>query len=99
MHEGEQVQQFAEDTSKSKGHWVKCVNEAASDELKAHTSMFSPQKNPGYHAMLPLARDEIVKWVDTRWYESSSDADQHAQRHEDDADATRESEADTAAAG
>lgn len=71
MEHGEQVQEFADDTSKSKGHWVKCVNDDAADELKAHTSMFSPQRNANYHSMLPRARDQIVDWVDTTWYESS----------------------------
>lgn len=72
MHNGEQVQQYAEDTSKSKGRWVKCVNEAVSDELKAHTSMFSPRTNPNYHSMRDAARDEIVRWVVGEWYESSA---------------------------
>jgi hypothetical protein len=71
MEEGEKVQQFAKDTSKSKGDWVKCVNEMATDELKAHTSMFTASKNPGYFAMLPLARDKVVDWVDEHWYEEA----------------------------
>jgi len=71
MEEGEQVQEFAKDTSKEKGDWVKCVNEMATDELKAHTSMFTAAKNPGYFAMLPLARDKIVGWVDEVWYKGA----------------------------
>ena len=71
MEEGEKVQAFAQDTSKRKGEWVRCVNEAAKDELRAHTSMFNGSKNPGYHNMLPLARDKIVGWVDKGWYEGS----------------------------
>ena len=70
MDEGEQVQEYLEDTSKSKGHWVKCTNEAATDELRAHTSMFEPKRNPDYHAMVPRARDQIVEWLDSSWYES-----------------------------
>ncbi|GAB7358101.1 hypothetical protein MBLNU230_g0262t1 [Neophaeotheca triangularis] len=70
MSQGEQVAEFADDASKSKGHWVKCVNEAAADELKAHTSMFDPKRNPGYHGMVTSARDWLVEivgesgWVD-----------------------------------
>ncbi|WPG99251.1 Hypothetical protein R9X50_00206200 [Acrodontium crateriforme] len=73
MKEGEQVRAFAKDPKKNKGKWVKCVNPAASDELKSHTSMFSSKKNPDYHAMLPRARDQILDWVNTAWYESSMD--------------------------
>lgn len=71
MAEGEQVQDYVDDTSKSKGRWVKCTNDLATDELKAHTSMFTPQKNPDYHAMVPRARDQIAAWIDSQWYESS----------------------------
>lgn len=71
MEQGEKVHEFAEDTSKSKGTWVKCVNSAASDELRAHTGFFKPDRNPDYHAMVPRARDQIVGWIDMGWYESS----------------------------
>ncbi|KAK5167751.1 uncharacterized protein LTR77_007450 [Saxophila tyrrhenica] len=67
MEQGEQVQEFAQDTSKSKGHWVKCVNELATDELRAHTSMFRAAGNSGYHEMLPRARDWIVEGLDQGW--------------------------------
>ncbi|KAF2486304.1 hypothetical protein BDY17DRAFT_246123 [Neohortaea acidophila] len=60
--------EFARDSSKSKGHWIRSVNEAVGDEVQAHTSMFSRKANPGYHAMLPAARDEIVNSIDRRWY-------------------------------
>ena len=65
------MQEFAQDTSKGKGEWVKCVNSLAADELKSHTSMFSPQRNPHYHVMLPRARDQITRWIDKGWYESA----------------------------
>ncbi|EMC98096.1 hypothetical protein BAUCODRAFT_86437 [Baudoinia panamericana UAMH 10762] len=68
----------AGNTSRSKGAWVKCVNSVASDELKAHTSMFAPQWNRDYHAMLPRARDQIAAWVDNEWYESSMPAEGQA---------------------
>ncbi|KAK0332524.1 hypothetical protein LTR02_007339 [Friedmanniomyces endolithicus] len=72
MDHGSEVHRFAEDTSKSKGDWIKCTNSIATDELKAHTSLFAPPRNPDYHAMLPRARDWLVQWVDDEWYESST---------------------------
>ncbi|KAI7542770.1 hypothetical protein KC331_g7778 [Hortaea werneckii] len=68
MDQGEKVAEFAEDPSKSKGHWVKCVNPSANDEIRAHTSMFQPQKNPDYHDMIGRARDQITGWIDQSWY-------------------------------
>lgn len=77
MSHGEQVAQFAEDASKSKGHWVKCVNEAAVDELKAHTSFFVPKQNPGYHGMVSSARDWVVSIVEgSGWIEQNADDEQ-----------------------
>lgn len=81
MQDGEKVQEFARDTSKKKGDWVQCRNDVAKDELKAHTSMFAPGRNPGYYNMLPLARDRIVGWVDKSWYED----DEHHQGEGEDA--------------
>ncbi|KAK1043126.1 hypothetical protein LTR74_018457 [Friedmanniomyces endolithicus] len=72
MDHGSEVHRFAEDTSKSKGDWIKCTNSIATDELKVHTSLFAPPRNPDYHAMLPRARDWLVQWVDDEWYESST---------------------------
>lgn len=71
MEQGEQVQAFADDASKGKGNWVKCVNENAADELRSHTQMFTSSKNPDYHAMVPRARDQIVDWIDPMWYQGS----------------------------
>ncbi|KAF7195419.1 hypothetical protein HII31_03311 [Pseudocercospora fuligena] len=70
--ESEQVQEFAKDSSKSKGLWIRCCNQAANDEVAAHTAMFAPDANPDYHAMLPRARDQIVEWIDMTWYEESA---------------------------
>ena len=72
MAEGEQVQDFVDDTSKAKGAWVKCVNDLAGDEFRGHTSMFAPTRNSGYYAMLPDVRDRVTSWVATAWYESST---------------------------
>jgi hypothetical protein len=75
MEQGEQVQQFVQDVQKSKGRWVKCVNQAAGDEISAHTSIFAADKNPDYHSMVPRARDQIVEWIGTEseWYLKSAD--------------------------
>lgn len=74
MQDGETVHQFTEDVSKGKGEWVKCVNRVAQDELRSHTSMFAPQRNPDYHAMLPRARGWIARWVDEGWYDGAEKA-------------------------
>ena len=47
------------------------VNEKATDETVAHTSMFTPRENPGYYRLSHRAKDLIVEWVDQGWYESS----------------------------
>ncbi|KAK6441846.1 hypothetical protein LTR95_001925 [Oleoguttula sp. CCFEE 5521] len=79
--EGEEVREFAKDPTKRKGEWVRCVNEHATDELKAHTSMFAAKRNPGYFAMLPLARDRVVSWVDKGWY-GAAEGDERMPVHE-----------------
>ncbi|KAI7374600.1 hypothetical protein KC336_g20184, partial [Hortaea werneckii] len=75
MDQGDKVAEFAEDPSKSKGHWVKCVNPTANDEIRAHTSMFQPQRNPDYHDMIGRARDQITGWIDQAWYQGAMKAD------------------------
>lgn len=93
MQDGEKVQEFARDTSKKKGDWVRCRNDVAQDELKAHTSMFAPGRNPGYYNMLPLARDRIVDWVDKSWYEAAGERPSESEGHgNDDSTAGRSEE-------
>lgn len=62
-----EVKNFADDPMKSKGQWEKCVNEVAEDEVRAHTSMFEPKRNSDYYAMVPRARDWVVKAVNNVW--------------------------------
>jgi pimeloyl-ACP methyl ester carboxylesterase len=81
VKDGEKVQEFARDTSKKKGDWVRCRNDLAPDELKAHTSMFAPGRNPGYYNMLPMARDRIVGWIDESWAKDAG-----GEKGEDDGD-------------
>lgn len=70
MEQGEQVQEFVQDVERSKGRWVKCVNQSATDEITAHTTIFAADKNPDYHSMVPRARDQIVEWIgmESEWY-------------------------------
>lgn len=56
--------------------WVKAVNERAKDETSAHVSMFFPKDNPGFYELGEQAREVIVSFVDSQWYESS-EHDEH----------------------
>ena len=47
------------------------INEKAGDETMAHMSMFTPKENPGYYRLRERAKNLILEWVDTAWYESS----------------------------
>lgn len=70
MKESEKVREYAEDTSRSKGRWVKCVNDVSTDEVVAHKSMFDPALNPAYKSfLLPKAKEQILDWIDWDWYE------------------------------
>ena len=81
MTEADEVEDYALDTSKSKGHWVKCVNESAPDEIRAHRQMFTPSLNSHYHTMVPAARDFIAGWVDREWYEGAGNVQHHDRPH------------------
>jgi hypothetical protein len=71
VEEGNKVQDFAEDETKPKGHWVRCVNNKAADEISSHQTMFASDANTDYFDMLTRARDQISGWVDGPWYEES----------------------------
>ena len=92
MSDGKQVNDFAKDVCKDKGEWMRCVNSVVNDEVSAHTSMFAADANPGYHAMLPLARDWVVDCVRREWggVEGNSDADGTDVPGEDHSDENRE---------
>ena len=77
MEDGQRVHDFAEDTTKSKGLWIKCMNSTVKDEITAHRAMFTPSDNSHYSTMLPMARDRIVQWIDRAWYESSSSGEEN----------------------
>ena len=80
--EPNQAQDFASDPTKSKGRWVKCINPTATNEIRAHMSMFDSNENPDYHAMIPRARDQIVEWIDQAWYKSSDSEQQQQQQQQ-----------------
>ncbi len=50
------------------------VIEKAADEIEAHMNMFFPRENPGYYRMSERAKDVVVGWVETGWYESSEES-------------------------
>ncbi|KAJ5633819.1 hypothetical protein N7528_001661 [Penicillium herquei] len=50
--------------------WVKATNDQASDEILAHTTMFMPNRNPGYKKLLQTACIAAEIFVDTPWYSS-----------------------------
>ncbi|ROT36034.1 hypothetical protein SODALDRAFT_328416 [Sodiomyces alkalinus F11] len=56
------------------GLWREAVNDAATDETLAHTSMFELALNPGYEALAEEAKALIVKWTKNEWYERSGPA-------------------------
>lgn len=58
-------------SEKNRTVFEKLEIEEAADELVAHCSIFLPQDNRGYYGMSERAKSMVVKWVDTRWYESS----------------------------
>ena len=52
--------------------WIEALNNKASDEIKAHTSMFLPNENPGFDTLVRRSCDVIANSVDRRWYATSS---------------------------
>ncbi|KAF7510358.1 hypothetical protein GJ744_006854 [Endocarpon pusillum] len=58
--------------------WIPAVNEKASDEILAHTSMFYPRDNPGFYALGEKSKEIVAGWVledgGKGWYESSEES-------------------------
>ncbi|PKY08770.1 hypothetical protein P168DRAFT_278327 [Aspergillus campestris IBT 28561] len=52
--------------------WVRAVNDNASDEVKAHISMFLPKQNPAFLDLVGDASKWLVKSVDKSWYSSAT---------------------------
>lgn len=57
--------------SEARRHFMPAVNDKATAEVWAHMSMFKAHENPGYHHLIETARDVIVGWTGTPWYEDS----------------------------
>jgi len=55
--------------SEAKKCFIETRNDAATSEIGAHTAMFKPKENPGYYAMREQAKDLIVEWKNSEWYE------------------------------
>lgn len=55
--------------SELRRYFVPAVNDMATAEVWAHTSMFKAKENPGYHHLVETARNIIVSWANTAWYE------------------------------
>ncbi|KAF2863234.1 hypothetical protein K470DRAFT_211246 [Piedraia hortae CBS 480.64] len=56
-----------DEVKEDKGSWIKCVNSLAGDEIRAHTTMFVPERNPDYHNMVQRARGWIVNVLGQNW--------------------------------
>ncbi|CAG7932808.1 unnamed protein product [Penicillium olsonii] len=52
--------------------WTKAVNDQATDETNAHTTMFLAKQNPAFFEMLSEACAALVRSVDMGWYESAT---------------------------
>ncbi|KAG5293782.1 abhydrolase 6 family protein [Histoplasma capsulatum G186AR] len=48
--------------------WIKATNDKATDETKAHMSMFSPLENPSFYDLAQQACELLIEWVDRGWY-------------------------------
>lgn len=56
--------------------WTKAVNNQATDEVKAHVSMFLPKENPAFSDLLSEACKTLVASIDMGWYHSSTGPDE-----------------------
>ena len=52
--------------------WTRAVNDQATDETNAHTTMFLSKENPAFFEMLSEACAVLVKLIDKGWYDSST---------------------------
>ncbi|KAK2739831.1 hypothetical protein FQN55_009152 [Onygenales sp. PD_40] len=51
--------------------WIKATNDKATDETRAHMSMFVPGENPSFYDLASQASQLLVRWVDKGWYSTA----------------------------
>ncbi|KAJ5127098.1 hypothetical protein N7448_007877 [Penicillium atrosanguineum] len=56
--------------------WTKAVNNQATDEVKAHVTMFLPKENPAFFDLLSEASKTLVASIDMGWYQTSTGPDE-----------------------
>lgn len=56
--------------------WTKAVNDQATDEVKAHVTMFLPKENPAFLDLLGEACKTLVASIDMGWYNTSEGLDE-----------------------
>ncbi|EHA52663.1 hypothetical protein MGG_12961 [Pyricularia oryzae 70-15] len=60
-------------SSANAGEWREAINDMATDETLAHTSMFEKPQNPGFEKLKTDAAELITSWAKNDWYESSAE--------------------------
>lgn len=51
--------------------FIPAVNDKGTAETWAHMNMFEPKSNPGYYTLSETAKEKIIEWAETEWYEAS----------------------------
>ncbi|KAH7092126.1 hypothetical protein FB567DRAFT_516541 [Paraphoma chrysanthemicola] len=54
-----------------KNFFIPAVNDKGTAETWAHMNMFEPKNNPGYYTLSETAKEKIIEWAETPWYEES----------------------------
>ncbi|KAJ5677080.1 uncharacterized protein N7477_002713 [Penicillium maclennaniae] len=56
--------------------WTKAVNNQATDEVKAHVTIFLPKENPAFFDLLSETCKTLVTSIDMGWYNTSTGPDE-----------------------
>jgi hypothetical protein len=51
--------------------FLPAINDKGTAETWAHMNMFEPKNNPGYYTLSETAKEKIIEWAETEWYEES----------------------------
>jgi hypothetical protein len=51
--------------------FIPAINDKGTAETWAHMNMFEPKSNPGYYTLSETAKEKIIEWAETEWYEES----------------------------